>query len=83
MEQPHGFRKGEAVCLLRKALYGLKQAPREWYATLREFFETIGFVRVKKDHSVFVHKNGSVISLYINDLLILTPTVALMEQLKE
>jgi hypothetical protein len=40
-------------------------------------------VRVEKDHSVFVHKNGSVIGLYVDDLLILTPTVALMEQLKE
>jgi len=30
-------------------------------------------VRLNKDHSVFVHENGTVVAVYINDILILTP----------
>ena len=59
VEQPHGFEEGnDLVCRLRKALYGLKQAHREWYSTLREFFKELGFVRVQKDHSVFIRGRG-------------------------
>jgi len=30
-------------------------------------------VRLNKDYSVFVHENGTVVAVYINDILILTP----------
>lgn len=74
VEQPHGFVKNpDLVCRLLKALYGLKQAPREWYLTLREFFESLGFTRIQKDYSVFVHENGTIIGIYVDNLFILTP----------
>jgi len=30
-------------------------------------------MRLNKDYSVFVHKNGTVVAIYIDDILILTP----------
>jgi len=30
-------------------------------------------MRLNKDHSVFVHKNGTIVAIYINDILILAP----------
>jgi len=30
-------------------------------------------MRLNKDHSVFVYENGTVVAIYINDILILTP----------
>jgi len=30
-------------------------------------------VRLNKDYSVFVYKNGTVVAIYIDDILILTP----------
>jgi len=30
-------------------------------------------MRLNKDYSVFVHENGTVVAVYINDILILAP----------
>jgi len=47
VKQPYGYVKNpKLVYRLLKALYGLKQVPREWYLTLREFFESLGFIRI-------------------------------------
>jgi transposase InsO family protein len=74
VQQPPGFeQKGPngtfLACRLNKALYGLKQAPREWYATLKVYLISIGYQRVEIDHSVFIHDNGIIIAIYVDDLL--------------
>ena len=44
VEQPHGFQRGNKVCLLKKALYGLKQSPLLWFGTLKEAFHQLKFI---------------------------------------
>ncbi len=84
IKQPHGFVKNpNLVYQLLKALYGLKQVPRKQYLTLREFFKSLGFTRIQKDHSVFVYKNGTIIGIYVDDLFILTPVQELIDLLKK
>jgi len=87
VQQPPGFeQKGPnetfLACRLNKALYGLKQAPREWYATLKVYLISIGYQRVEIDHSVFIHDNGIIIAIYVDDLLILGPNISDIEALK-
>ena len=83
VEQPHGFTNGNDsdACRLRRALYGLKQS-REWYATLREFLESIGYKRLTKDSSILIHENGMIVAVYVDDLLELAPTKALIADFK-
>ena len=85
IEQPHGFTNSnrEDTCHLLRALYGLKQSPREWYITLREFLERFGYVRLTKDHSVFIHGNGVVVGIYMDDILMLRPSKKVISELKE
>ena len=87
VQQPPGFeQKGSngtfLACRLNKALYGLKQAPREWYATLKVYLIFIDYQRVEIDHSVFIHDNGIIIAIYVDDLLILGPNISDIEALK-
>ena len=85
VKQPPGFEymSSEAVCELNKALYGLKQSSREWYDTLKEFLLSIGYTRLQADHSVFVHRNGVIIAVYVDDLLIVGPHASDIKGLKE
>jgi Reverse transcriptase (RNA-dependent DNA polymerase) len=75
VEQPHGYEDSEKVCLLFRALYGLKQSPRVWYETLYEFLITIGFIQTHADHSIFIHPNGIIIAVYVDDLQIFGPSI--------
>ena len=71
---------------LRQALYGLKQAPRAWYQTAKAAFGSLGFERISADECVFVNHNwhGAHISiiLYVDDMLILSPIGARLDDLK-
>ncbi|POM61105.1 Integrase catalytic core protein, partial [Phytophthora palmivora] len=88
MAQPEGFKtpgKEHLVCKLLKSLYGLKQAPRDWYQTLSAFLENLGFLKLIKDRCVFRRTVGNVtcfIAVYVDDLLIIAPTPALVSKLK-
>ncbi len=87
VQQPPGFeQKGPngtvLACRLNKALYGLKQSPREWYSTLKTYLISINYQRVEIDHSVFIHQNGIIIAIYVDDLLILGPNVFDIKALK-
>ncbi len=70
------------ICCLNKALYELKQASREWYATLKVYLIFIDYQRIEIDHSVFIHDNGIIIAIYVNDLLILGPNIFDIQALK-
>ncbi|POM67051.1 Hypothetical protein PHPALM_17012 [Phytophthora palmivora] len=81
MAQPEGFTtpgQEDLVCKLIKSLYGLKQAPRVWYQTLSDFL-------LIKDSCVFIRTIDGVtcyIAVYVDDLLIIAPTRALVSELK-
>lgn len=83
MEQPHGFvKEGGFACRLNRALYGLKQAPREWHATLTDYIIDMGYKRVDEDHSVYIHHNGIIVAIYVDDLLLIGPSISDINLLK-
>jgi hypothetical protein len=71
MRQPPGYRQDNDLCLLKKTLYGLKQSSREWYAELAGALEALGFWRSSYDASLFVHPEGMVVLIYVDDLLLI------------
>ncbi|CAI7751471.1 unnamed protein product [Closterium sp. NIES-53] len=85
MAQPEGFDDGsDRVLRLKKALYGLKQAPRQWYLKLRGVLEEIGFIPSSANHSLFMLGEGeqrSFIVVYVDDILIFSPSSDLMKEL--
>ena len=82
VEQPHHMADGtRRVCKLRKALYGLKQAPRIWYQTLTNFLRTLGFEPINADLGIFVW-SGVYIAVYVDDLLIIGPSIAEIKNIK-
>jgi len=58
---------------LNKASYGLKQSAFEWSDTFREAMIKLEFTQSTEDDNIYT--NGSIIiAIYVNDILILTPT---------
>jgi hypothetical protein len=82
VEQPHHTTDGTSrVCKLRKALYGLKQAPRIWYQTLTNFLRDLSFEPINADLSIFV-RSGLYIAVYVDDLLIIGPSIVEIKRIK-
>jgi hypothetical protein len=82
VEQPHHLTDGTSkVCKLRKALYGLKQAPRIWYQTLTNFLRNLGFEPISADLGIFV-RSTMYIAVYVDDLLIVGPSIAEIKKIK-
>lgn len=71
VEQPHGFAKdGSLVCLLLRGLYGLKQSPLLWYNELKNFLQLVSFEPLWSDACVFRDADGTLILIYVDDVLI-------------
>jgi hypothetical protein len=81
------------VCKLIKSTYGLKQAPRVWYKVIDAFFERQGFAKSTYDPAVYIQRDSPglggaslpplIVVIYVNDLVIIRPKIAQIEQLKE
>ena len=88
MRQPEGFEepgREDQVCHLHKSLYGLKQSPRCWYEQLSTQLECTGFRQTKADPCLFYKwESGrlTVISIYVDDLILLADLLGEMMQLK-
>ena len=85
MESPDGFKEGEdLIYRLLKSLYRLKQSPRIWAKILRSFLEGLDLVRLESDHCIFVSRNtGIIITVYVDDLLLVGPTAESLQDLKD
>ncbi|KAK9168360.1 hypothetical protein Syun_000500 [Stephania yunnanensis] len=90
MDQPEGFEvtgKTHLVCKLKKSLYGLKQAPRQWYKKFDSFMMGQEYTRTDADHCVYFKKFSDgklvILSLYVDDMLIVGHDVSLIENLKK
>ena len=89
MEQPPGYtQKGKEhlVCRLKKSLYGLKQSPRCWNKRFRAYMEEIQFRESQADPYVFIHSEGtevSIVAVYVDDLIIVAKSSDRMREIKE
>eukprot|EP00171_Calliarthron_tuberculosum_P023718 IDg23718t1 len=89
MEQPKGFENlnlKDHVCKLQKALYRLKQAPRQWFSKIDNFLiKELGFSSSPYDPCLYVrtrNKLVTLISLYVDDLLIACDDLEMLTSLK-
>jgi hypothetical protein len=93
MKQPLGFVNPSCPsyhCRLDKALYGVKQAPRAWYSRLSDKLQSMGFLPLQADVSLYHYRNGSVtmfLLVYIDDIIVAssspTAVTALLRDLKD
>ena len=89
MEQPDHTMKttsSNKVWKLKRALYGLKQAPRAWNRRLHLFLESQGFFRSLYDTAIYVRGEGKsrvIISVYVDDLLIVSNNLKEIEGVKQ
>ena len=92
MRQPEGFidkDQPNLVCKLKKSLYGLKQSARCWNKTIDEYLKKSGYVQSDADPCIYVKKvmiDGEeriiLIALYVDDLLIASNDINLLEMEK-
>ncbi|KAL2254482.1 UNVERIFIED_CONTAM: Retrovirus-related Pol polyprotein from transposon TNT 1-94 [Sesamum indicum] len=88
MRQPVGFiekNKPDHVCLLKKSLYGLKQSPRQWNKKFDMFMLSLNFKRSDYDHCLyfkFLDEVHVFLVLYVDDMLITSPSLNLIESLQ-
>ena len=88
MAQPSGLSRKEArpLCRLKKSLYGRKQSPRYWYEELSKHLVSTGFKQSRVDTCVFYkwsNGNFTVISVYLDDLILLADLVQEKLEVKE
>src|SRR6267143_1622034 len=86
MRQPEGYGDGTCRgCELIKTLYGLKQSGREWNRELDEKLKKFGFQRLCSDPCVYIKRDGNdlmIITVWVDDLLLIAKPDKLMEQTK-
>jgi hypothetical protein len=77
MKEPEGFETSDHswALRLRRSLYGLKQAGREWHKKLHTVLVSMGFSRVRCEHSVWVYGRDSddtriIIPVFVDDMTI-------------
>jgi hypothetical protein len=93
VELPHGFEdyviqlagmatvadSQQLACLLLRALYGLKQSPMLWYQEFEKFIRNLGFTPLFADACLFRHGNGCIIIIYVDDVLAMALTKAIVK----
>ena len=89
MDQPDGFvangQEGK-VCKLLKSLYGLKQAPKQCHEKFDRTLTSAGFVVNEANKCVYYRYSGGegvILSLYVDDILILGSSLKVIEEVKE
>ena len=85
LQEPNIPQDQQKVGFLMKSMNGLKQAPGEWYSLLHDVLISMGFIRAEGDHLRFVKKGGPPIYglIYVDDLLILSPSEDLIGSFKK
>ena len=87
MEVPPGYpaiTHGK-VLRLTKGLYGLKQSGRIWNQKFERTVIKLGFRVIISDKCIFLRVTGdemAIIALYVDDILVLTKTKSLMDEVK-
>ena len=80
MQQPKGFKNFDKqgnplIYKLRKSIYGLKQSGRNWYLTIKNFLNQLGFTAAIQDEFLFIKKCQNAIEglvcVWVDDMVIL------------
>ena len=90
MDQPEGFaamsEDGKRLLYkLRKSLYGLKQSGRNWNKVLHERLVGAGFDKNPVDHCIYskqIDNNIIIVLLWVDDLIVASDNMDLMNQFK-
>ncbi len=82
VEQPHGFEHGGAVCRLIQLLYRLKQLPQLWSLTISAYLCKNGFTVSEADPGILINGNGVILVLYVDDVLLVGPSLADINTIK-
>lgn len=84
--QPSGYDdKSGQVCKLQKSLYGLKQSSRAWNDKLNHVLINIGLKRSTGDQCIYYRVSEAkmiFVAIYVDDVLIFTNDVSLLNHLK-
>jgi hypothetical protein len=88
IQQPPSFvtaKNSNLVCKLHKSLYGLKQTPRAWYDKIDAYFLKNGFKWCISDPNMYVKgfsDHVPIIVLYVDDLIITSNQLVLIQNMK-
>ena len=91
VKTPSGYESLDAttgrpnVMKLKKSLYGLRQSPRNWFNTINDSLRGIGSKASASDPCVYIfgsNDNLSVLTMYLDDLLLLGGNTPLLKDLK-
>lgn len=86
MKLPHGAyenQKDRKICKLNKALYGLRQSGRIWYELLNKVLRRMGFNSSYAEPCLYYSgQSDDIISVYVDDLLIITRTTTMADKIK-
>ena len=90
MKLPPGIRNLRQIregllCRLLRSLYGLKQSGRLWNQNVIAFYKSIGFIQLNGDPSILIRRledEISVVSVYVDDFLLASNTMANLKALK-
>ena len=66
-------KQSQKVCKLKKSLYELKESPRAWFGRFIESMRAFGYRQSNSDHTLFLKKHHSNITLlivYVDDMLV-------------
>ncbi|OWZ02918.1 LOW QUALITY PROTEIN: Gag-pol Polyprotein [Phytophthora megakarya] len=80
---PQGLEVDDPDAVLDKSLYGLKQSAAVWHKRIRQAFIKRNFAPLQSNPCIFVRSFNNddfiYIALYVDDMLIATPTKQLAE----
>ena len=85
MKQPDGYidkQRPYVVCKLQKSIYGHKQSARCWNLSIDQFLKGFGYTQSDADPCIYSKLKDSslmIIALYVDDILLASNDVNLLE----
>jgi Reverse transcriptase (RNA-dependent DNA polymerase) len=82
MEIPEGVENGGSSPLAAESLYGLEQSANLWNKKITSTVRSFRFEPTMAEPSSFIDKRGTIIVLYVDDLLIFAKEKSDIERVK-
>ena len=89
MMQPDGYvdrQRADMVCKLQKSIYGLKQSARCWHLSIDQLLKASDYIQSDADPCIYSKSGESTImsiALYVDDLLLASNDINLLENEKK